>query len=279
MIGVLRPVKNELPVEFRNYIENVHCSGCVFVKDNANRFLSALYIYETDFLMYLLMGFNNLKFEKSKVLCTGFPIIKKSIYSVDKEYSKIVFAFSVVVAYAFLDDKKRDNNSKKAKLFIKLLEPHLESSLELLNIEDSLILHPKHLNEINEEKAETLDDLCLFYRPLISNLYFNSLKKLNINCNDVLLRQITDRISDILIYTDSVSDYYQDIKEKQFNLIKTESELNLAFEKVKSLSSELSILVSQTVNPWKQILTNILTYGLINYINKNWKKDDKGRSN
>ncbi|MFH0735221.1 MAG: DUF5685 family protein [bacterium] len=279
MIGVLRPVKEELPKEFRKHIEQTHCSGCVFVKENSSRYLSTLYIYETDFLLYLLMGFNRLKPSGAKIWCTGFPVVKKDIYNFNTEERKIVFAFSVIAAYSFLDDKKRDNNSAKAKLFIKFLEKHIDKSLELLKIDSVDVFDPKLLHNINENQAQNVNQLCQLYRPLISNLYFCALTKLNIKCSPNILQQITNGISDILIFTDSISDFYEDKKNNQYNPIKNEIELEETFKQLQQLISLISVLISNTAEPWRKIMTNILTYGVINYINKIKKKDDKRRSN
>jgi hypothetical protein len=98
---------------------------------------------------------------------------------------------------------------------------------------------------------------------------------LGINISDNLLTEICNYISDILIFTDSIADYYEDIKENNFNPIKDERELETAFGNLQNLISKLSILISLTSNPWKEIMQNILTYGIINYINKKREKDDK----
>lgn len=275
MIGVLRAVKDELPKEYRKNIEHTHCSGCVFVKENAGRFNSAFYVYETDFLLYLLMGFNKQTYQSKKIMCTAFPLYRKGIYDLSVEERKIVSAFSVIAAYSFLDDKKRDNNSKKAKLFLKFLEKHIDTSMDLIKIEGVEVFNPKHLYTINENNAVDINDLCQIYRPFIANLYFCALTKLNINCNPNILQQISNGISDILIFTDSISDFYEDKKKNQFNPIKDEIELDAAFNRLKQIISGLSLLISDTAEPWRKIMTNILTYGVINYINKARKKDDK----
>jgi len=272
MIGVLRAVKFELPPEYRRDVERTHCGGCVYVKENANRVLSLFYIYETDFLLYLFYGFNRLRKDTRKIFWTGFPIVRKEIFDLSESESKIVFAFSVIAAYAFLDDKKRDDNSKKAGLFLKFLDKHLDSSLILLNDDTNIIFNPRRLSVLKENEIKNIDELCLLYRPLISNLYFNALIKLGIKCNIQMLKEITDRISDLLIYTDSIADFYGDKAKNQFNIILNEDELKITYDKLKHNLSELSLFISTTSEPWRKIMTNVLSYGVINYINKNWEK-------
>lgn len=275
MIGILRPVKSRLNKNLSETINLSHCTGCVAVKNIGTRPLSLFYIYEADFLLYLYFGFNKINKQSKKVLCTGFPIVKKPIHILTEDENKVVFYFSVIAAYSFLDDKIRDDNSIKAKMFIGLYKKYFDTAYGFLNITDKLIYNPKNLDKINELEAKNLDELCLLYRPLTSNLYYNSLKKLGINISDNLLTEICNYISDILIFTDSIADYYEDIKENNFNPIKNERELESAFGNLQNLISKLSILISLTSNPWKEIMQNILTYGIINYINKKREKDDK----
>ncbi len=275
MIGILRPVKNELKKDFVNIIHNTHCSGCVAIKDEGSRPLSLFYIYEADFLLYLYFGFNKINRPQKNVLCTGFPVVNKPIFELTNHEKQVLFSFSVIAAYSFLDDKIRDDNSLKAKMFIKLYEKYFDSSFSFLNDVKVPIFTPKELHKINENEAKTIDELCLLYRPLTANLYYNSLKKLNIRISDNLLIEICNYISDILIFTDSIADYFEDKEKNNFNPIKSEDELRLAFSNLQSILSKLSILISVTTNPWKGIMQNILTYGIINYINKRRGKYDK----
>ncbi|HPN38199.1 MAG TPA: DUF5685 family protein [Melioribacteraceae bacterium] len=275
MIGILRPVKSQISTELKNKVNTVHCSGCVAVKDVGVRPLSLFYIYEADFLLYLFLGFNKLNYGNKNVFCTGFPIVKKPILILSEYEKQVLFYFSVIAAYSFLDDKIRDDNNLKAKYFIKLYEKYFTPAYLFLNDENRHIYNPKELNKINEKAAKTIEDLANLYKPLTANLYFNALKKLGIKISDNLLNEICNYISDILIFTDSIADYYEDKAENNFNPIANEEELELTFEKLKNIISKLSILISVTVNPWKSIMQNILSYGIINYINKRREKYDK----
>jgi hypothetical protein len=275
MIGILRPVKNEIKNDFIGIIPKTHCSGCVAIKDEGSRPLSLFYIYEADFLLYLYFGFNKINRNYKKVICTGFPVVKKPIYELTSLEKKVLFSFSVIAAYSFLDDKIRDNNSFKAKMFLKLYEKHFDSSYSFLNNTEKPIFNPQDLLNIDETKAKNLNELCLLYRPLTAHLYYNSLKKLDIRISDNLLIEICNLLSDILIFTDSIADYFEDKKDNNFNPINSMEELNIAFYDLQNIISKLSILISVTTNPWKEIMQNILTYGIINYINKRRGKNDQ----
>jgi len=275
MIGILRPVKSEMKQDFIEIVHKSHCAGCIALKDSGNRPLSLFYIYEADFLLYLYFGFNKINRTNKKVLCTGFPIVKKPIFELTDLEKQVVFSFSVIAAYSFLDDKIRDNNSIKAKMFIKLYDKYFDTSYSFLNNATKTIFNPKELQQIDESKAKNLEELSILYRPLTSNLYYNALKKLDIRISDNLLNEICNLISDILIFTDAIAYYFEDKAENNFNTLKNEEELEIAFSYLQNIISKLSILLSVASNPWKGIMQNILNYGIINYINKKRGKYDK----
>lgn len=277
MIGILKPVKNELEEIYINGVNNMHCCGCVSVKKESSSLLSLFYIYEADFLLYLYFGLNKIYRPVNNVLCTGFPLQKKSVFNLLEQERKVVFAFSVIAAYAFLDDQIRDDDSIKAKFFIKLYKKYFDSSLEFLNCSDKLIYSPKNLYKINENSAMNIQDTALLYRPLTANLYYNSLKKLGTKTSDNLLYEISINISDILTYTDAIADFYKDKLENNFNPIKNENELKIATNTLQNYIRNLSILISLSSQPYKSIMLNILTYGIFNYINK--KKAKYGSTN
>ncbi len=268
MIGILKPVKTELDTIYSNGVNNMHCCGCVSIKKESSSLLSLFYIYEADFLLYLYFGFNKIFRPVTNVRCTGFPLVKKTAFNLLEKERQVVFSFSVIAAYAFLDDQIRDDNSIKAKSFIKLYNKYFDYSLNFLNCSDKQIFSPKDLYKINETSINNIQDTALLYRPLTANLYYNSLKKLGIKTSDNLLYEISTLISDILIYTDAISDFYKDKIENNFNPIKNETELNTAFNTLQNYIKNLSILISISSQPYKSIMLNILTYGVFNYINK-----------
>jgi len=279
MIGIYRPLRSELSPNAAEIVMSIHCTGCVAGKNYQGRTSTLFYPYETDLLLLLAYGFKqNLK-ENSELKikrtgCTMLPPLRRKIIEDQYNLNEIAAAFSTVMMFAVLDDKIRDENKNYLKHFRARYLKALPESLAILGVVENTPPDPRLLKGLEERKVTTFQEYLRLFDPFVAGLWIAALTKLNTGRSMEFIHSLSKNLSDIMLLVDIISDFESDKLNGQFNplhdfddLKKAENELNIAV-------SGTSMMLRGTIEPFKEVLINILTKGIYSILHKRRKKYD-----
>lgn len=279
MIGIYRPLRSDLSREALDFVNAIHCTGCIAGKNYRGRLSTLFYPYETDLLLLLAYG---LKKSKNAIAnhsfgragCTMFPPLRRNLVQDQFNMNKVAAAFSTVMMFAVLDDKIRDENKNYLKHFrAKYLEA-LPESLDILGIKVDTPPDPRLLKHLNEKDASTFPDYLELFEPFVAGLWIAALNRLNTGMSQEFIARLARNLSDIMLLVDMINDFESDRLNGQFNPLRDQNNLMEAEDQLNSTVSATSMMIRGVAEPYKEILINILTKGIYSILHKRRKKYD-----
>lgn len=238
MIGYINPYKEELKFKHLNFYNSLYCSLCFNIKKYNN--LLRFFLPKDIIFFYLLFisTFENINYNFTKKKCPINPFKSVNLYNEDK-FFKLFCEISLLIIslkiYDFIYDNKVIIIKKLLKFFInktikklsliKTYFPEPQNSFkeyfykEKLNYE--LLLNSLDLNNENEKE---------FFEIYFNNIenYFSNFNYLflsifpfdYLNSNiSILIKNITQNITKIVILADSINDFYKDLKKDEDNIL------------------------------------------------------------
>ena len=275
MIGLFRPLNNNLQKTELAKVKQIHCSGCVSLRRFGSWPSTLAYPYETDLLNWLIFGFGNLKSNIKHLPCTAMPLIPKTVLTFPKKYQDISGAFSVLVGWATASDHERDENSRLSKFLRKRLDPHLETALATLDITPGTPPDPRLLSELDESKGNTIEGLTSLYRPFVSGLWKSAFLSTGIPAlTGERGQSLADNLSDVMLVSDAWIDRQTDHLNGYPNPFSPNA-TNEADGYLEQKLKELTLLTHGAKEPYGAILRSVFKDGVGARI---WKMQNlKGR--
>ena len=262
MIGLFRPLNNNLQKAELAKVKQIHCSGCVSLRKFGSWPSTLAYPYETDLLNWLIFGFGYVNADEKLTPCTAFPLIPKKALNIPPKYEAISGAFSVLVGWATASDHERDENSRLSRFLRKRLDPHLESALATLDITPGSPPDPRLLSELDESQGITVEGLTSLYRPFVSGLWNSAFQATGIPALTGERGQLlADNLSDVMLVSDAWIDRQTDHLNGYPNPFSPNA-TNEAEVYLEQKLRELTLLTHGAKEPYGAILRSVFKDGV-----------------
>lgn len=262
MIGLFRPLNNNLQKAELAKVKQIHCSGCVSLRKFGSWPSTLAYPYETDLLNWLIFGFGYVNADEKLTPCTAFPLIPKKALNIPPKYEAISGAFSVLVGWATASDHERDENSRLSRFLRKRLDPHLESALAILDITPGSPPDPRLLSELDESQGTTIEGLTSLYRPFVSGLWNSAFQATEIPALTGERGQLlADNLSDVMLVSDAWIDRQIDHLNGYPNPFSPNA-TNEAEVYLEQKLRELTLLTHGAKEPYGAILRSVFKDGV-----------------
>lgn len=287
MFGYVTPYKMELKIKDYEKFKSYYCGLCKSIKTHYGNIPRMSLNYDITFLAILLDSLNDEKPIYKKEHCIVHPIRKKIILQDNSALAYAAFSNTILFYYKLLDDIN-DDNSLKSKLLCPIFKKSIKKSkLEFQKlikyIEDKL----KDLYNIEHSKQfNSLDEISHPFAQLTG--YILSYYKSDNNKVSTTLFNLGYNLGKWIYIIDALDDLEKDMKKNNFNPINIlfNKESNdyetlkynitdrLEFILLNCSRHCLSYLNELNLQKNKELLFNIFQYGMIDKMNKVFKRSD-----
>lgn len=288
MFGYVTPCKMELKVKDYEKFKAYYCGLCREIKSSFGNLPRLTLNYDMTFLAVLLDSFDKEKLQIKKVFCTFHPIEKRLIIHNNSSIAYAAFC-NVILAYYKLLDNVTDDNSKLSKIYSKVLNSYLRKAPkkymerasyieECLKNLYALEKNPGNcsMDELSHHFAElTGYILCSYYgKDKYEELYF-----------------LGYNLGKWIYIIDAYDDLEKDMEKGKFNAINSvfnkgnlpycdllkAIEARIDFTLVNCAQAALDSLNKLNLDKNYELLYNILQYGLMEKMDKVFKRDLGGK--
>ncbi|WP_125153385.1 DUF5685 family protein [Clostridium rectalis] len=287
MFGYVTPCKMELKIKDYEKFKAYYCGLCKSIKINYGNIPRATLNYDMTFLAILLDSLNNHKCCYEKQHCLVHPMRKKVILLENSSLKYAAFCNTTLSYYKLLDNVN-DDNSIKSKLFSILLGKYINKSM--LNFKVHAEYIEKKLTELynleNNNHCISLDSISDPFADLTGYIISSYIKK------DASLKKdlynLGYNLGKWIYIIDAFDDLEKDLKNKKFNplnVLFNENNLsyNELYEKIymrinftltNCARHCLLYLQKLDIKKNKELLYNILQYGLMEKMDKVFKRSE-----
>lgn len=290
MFGYVTPCKMELKIKDYEKFKAYYCGLCREIKNTFGNLPRLTLNYDMTFLGLLLDSFDSEKLKVKKVFCSFHPMEKRLIIHSNSSIQYAAFC-NVILAYYKLLDNVTDDNSTLSKIYSKVLNTYLKKApkkyLERASyIEDCL----KNLYSLEKASGEkSMDELSHHFADLtgyILSSYYGKDKYEE-------LYFLGYNLGKWIYIIDAYDDLEKDMENGKFNAInsvfnKTNLSYNdlvssisnrIDFTLVNCAQASLDSLNRMNLDKNYELLYNILQFGLMEKMDKVFKRDLGGNEN
>lgn len=290
MFGYVTPCKMELKVKDYEKFKAYYCGLCREIKASFGNLPRLALNYDMTFLAVLLDSFDSEKLKVKKVFCSFHPTEKRLIIHGNSSIKYAAFC-NVILAYYKLLDNAADDNSKLSIIYSKVLNSYLKkASKEYMErasyIESSL----KALYAL-EKKAESssIDELSHHFADLTGYILSSYYGKAEYEG----LYNLGYNLGKWIYIIDAYDDLAKDMEKNKFNAINTvfnKEKLSyndlvnaistrIDFTLINCAQGALDALNRLNLDKNYELLYNILQFGLMEKMDKVFKRDLGGNEN
>ncbi|OFI05094.1 hypothetical protein CLOACE_19130 [Clostridium acetireducens DSM 10703] len=293
MFGYVTPCKMELKIKDYEKFKAYYCGLCKAIKINFGNIPRITVNYDMTFLAILLDSLNTNKSIFSKEHCIAHPFKKRIILKQNNSLNYAAF-FNVFLSYYKLLDNVEDDDSFKSKLCSKLLKGYIKKTPLSLNNHENYVKN-KLIELYSAEKNfknNSIDSISHHFAD-ITGFILSSYEKLDDDTTRKNLYYLGYNLGKWIYIIDAWDDLEKDMINNKFNLINNIlNKDNLPFDKLKySVEGRINFtliscarkcvtyLNSIHLNKNKNLLYNILSLGLMEKMDKVFKRSDNTDEN
>ncbi len=287
MFGYIRVLEGELKINDYGVYKGTYCGLCKVMKKYTGSTSCLTLSYDFVFLALLRAALNGERFTVSPGKCMLHPIKKRPISSENEALKYCAGASAVLTYYKLLDDKN-DKDSKK-RLAVKSALPAARKNLKRA-IKN---LHEYQLDELSNHVSCSLENLSELEKNncsspnLCADAFGELLGKVFSHCvtdteKATVCETLGYRLGRYIYLLDVMDDFEDDKKSGAYNPLISAGFTELPTDFIVASLARENDEAIQALNKLnieysdiKNILSNILTYGLPNVVNKILEKKNK----
>lgn len=286
MFGYVTPCIQELKVKDYYKFKSYYCGLCKSIKKNYGELPRISLNYDMTFLSIFLDSLDNHNNTFKKSFCYIHPHKKKVILENNPALNYAAFCNVVLFYYKLIDDFNDEKNIKNLSLSI-LFKPYLKKiPKDFVEVKIFIEENLRQLNEIEKSNKElSLDYVCEPFSKITGFIMSNYFKDSNLKDS---IYWFGYNLGKWIYIIDAFDDLEKDMKNNKFNAINyCLNNENLQFEhfylKIVNRIENILITCAQTclnsmnnlpINKNKDLLQNILTLGIMEKIDKVFKRSD-----
>lgn len=282
MFGYVTPCIPELKVKDFEKFKSYYCGLCRSIKSNIGNFPRIALNYDMTFLAILLDSLSEDKPMYKKELCLVHPIKKRTILQ-DTPALKYAAFFNISLSYYKLLDNIQDDNSKKDKLLSYTFKKYLNKLPE--NFKSNVVYIKNNLYDLsqieNNNKNETFDSICHPFSDLTAFILSSYSHK-----NGENLYWLGYNLGKWIYIIDALDDLKKDIEKGNFNVLNhCFNNKNLCYDEFYlEINDKVDFILGTCASTCmdffnklpiiknKELLYNILQYGLLEKMDKVFKR-------
>jgi hypothetical protein len=283
MFGYVTPCKMELKIKDYEKFKSYYCGLCKSIKTNIGNIPRAALNYDMTFLAILLDSLDSSKSTYTKQRCAIHPLKKKIILK-DNSYLSYAAFCNVILSYYKLLDNINDDNSVKSRLFSLFFKNYLKKVPT--DLRGHLIYIENTLNTLysieKNPKGKSIDSISHPFAEL-TGFIISSYKN---GENKDSLYWLGYNLGKWIYIIDAWDDLEKDMLNNKFNVINScFNGDNLSFEEFsKKVENRIDFILGTCASQCayflsklplkknKELLYNILQYGLLEKMDKVFKR-------
>lgn len=287
MFGYVFPCQPELKIKDYEKFKGYYCGLCYSIKKNYGNIPRVTLNYDMTFLAVLLDSINKTNLKAKRAHCIVHPI-KKRLFIIDNEAIDYAAFCNVALAYFKMTDDVRDDNSITSKFSAFFLKAYLKKFPEKLKKETEYIkdkLNELYLLEASKNKNLSLDMISHPFAELTGFIIASY-------CEDAFYKDnlywLGYNLGKWIYLMDAFDDLEEDMKKLKFNAInsvfnqekkpfkalKEDISSRIEFTVTSSAASCFDYLEKLNIEKNKDLLYNIIQFGLMEKMDKIFKGSD-----
>lgn len=282
MFGYVTPYKMEMKIKDYEKFKAYYCGLCKSIKANFGNLPRFALNYDMTFLAILLDSLNDNKITYKKEHCMVHPFTKKIVIKNSEAIDFAAFCNTTLTYYKLLDNVQ-DDKSVKSKLFSLILGKYIfnHSKLDPLRVIIETKLEELYNNENNKTNLN-IDELSHPFADLTGLIIAFYTKE----DTESELYKLGYNLGKWIYLIDAYDDLEKDMKKNKFNAINVvfnkennnfnifskEIEPRIEFILLSAARQCFESLNNLDIKKNKDILINILEYGLMSKIDTVFKR-------